>query len=194
MFAFVITGVIALVIERPFDVVWTGRSIFAVVWPGLLGSGLAYCLFRTTPVMGRHRTSLVAYLLPVVGIAAGRSCSMRSWMPVCSPGRRSSLRGVALVNNRFGQRRIFGRTPRGRPARRSPRLRAGAGAASPQGEMARSTAPRTTSPAAPIRATASRRPLDREAEGAPCRGDHDPRLPERSNAASGAEYANRMSR
>jgi len=71
-FAFVIVGVLALVLERPLDVAWNIDAVFSVTWLGLLGSGVAYLvLFRLLKRIGATRTSLVSYLLPVVGIAAG---------------------------------------------------------------------------------------------------------------------------
>jgi drug/metabolite transporter (DMT)-like permease len=48
------------------------NGILAVVWLGLLGSGMAYLLFyRLLGRWGPTRTTLVAYLLPVWGIALG---------------------------------------------------------------------------------------------------------------------------
>ncbi len=110
MFAFVITGAIALLIERPFEVVWTGRSIFAVLWLGLLGSGLAYlCFFRLLQSWGATRTTMVAYLLPIVGIVAGALVLNEVVDAGILVGTTLVIGGVALVNSRFGQRRIFGR-------------------------------------------------------------------------------------
>lgn len=111
-FAFVITGAIALLTERPFDVQWTGRSIFAIAWLGLLGSGLAYlCFFRLLQSWGATRTSMVAYLLPIVGIVAGALVLNEVVDAGVLVGTALVIGGVALVNSRFGQRRIFGRTP-----------------------------------------------------------------------------------
>ena len=110
LFAFVITGVIALLIERPFDVVWTGRSIFAVLWLGLLGSGLAYlCFFRLLQSWGATRTTMVAYLLPIVGIVAGALVLNEVVDAGILVGTALVIGGVALVNSRYGQRRLFGR-------------------------------------------------------------------------------------
>jgi len=110
LFAFVITGVIALLIERPFDVVWTGRSIFAVLWLGLLGSGLAYlCFFRLLQSWGATRTTMVAYLLPIVGIVAGALVLNEVVDAGVLIGTALVIGGVALVNSRYGHRRLFGR-------------------------------------------------------------------------------------
>ena len=47
-------------------------GLFAVAWLGVFGSGLAYlAFFRLIGAWGPTRTSLVAYLLPIWGIALG---------------------------------------------------------------------------------------------------------------------------
>ncbi len=109
-FAFVITSAIALLVERPFEVVWTGRAIFAVLWLGLLGSGLAYlCFFRLLQSWGATRTTMVAYLLPVVGIVAGALVLNEVVDAGILMGTALVIGGVALVNSRYGHRRLFGR-------------------------------------------------------------------------------------
>ena len=68
------TGALAFLTEHPLAVVPAPEAILAVVWLGLLGSGLAYlCYFRILQHWGATRTSMVAYLLPVVGIAPRRA-------------------------------------------------------------------------------------------------------------------------
>ena len=64
---------LALIVDRPWETVHPEPSaIIAVLWLGLLGSGLAYlCFFTILQRWGATRTSTVAYLLPVVGIVAG---------------------------------------------------------------------------------------------------------------------------
>jgi drug/metabolite transporter (DMT)-like permease len=111
-FAFVITAAIALVAEDPLGTAWTFDAAFAVVWLGLLGSGLAYLAnFRLLARIGATRTSLVAYLLPVVGIVSGALMFNEQVDVRVIGGTALILAGVALVNSRFGQRRLFGRTP-----------------------------------------------------------------------------------
>lgn len=111
-FAFVIVTVIAVLFEQPFAVEWTFDAIGAVVWLGILGSGVAYLVnFRLLSRIGATRTSLVAYLLPVVGIIAGAIVFQETVDARVILGTAFIIGGVALVNSRFGQRRIFGRTP-----------------------------------------------------------------------------------
>ena len=73
-FAMIIAGVGAFLFENPLGHLASipPEGWFAVVWLGLLGSGMAYLLFyRLLGDWGPTRTSLVAYLLPIWGIALG---------------------------------------------------------------------------------------------------------------------------
>ncbi len=108
-FALAISAVLALVIERPIGRVPVTRdSLFAVVWLGVLGSGFAYLLyFRILRDWGATRTSLVAYLLPVFGIALGVLLN-EPVTPNRILGTLLIVGGVALVNSRYGKRRLFG--------------------------------------------------------------------------------------
>ncbi len=109
-FAFVIVSVIALATEDPLAVRWTGSAVAAVVWLGILGSGLAYLvLFRLLARIGATSTSLVAYLLPIVGIGSGFLVFQEAVDGRVLFGSALVIAGVALVNSRYGQRRLFGR-------------------------------------------------------------------------------------
>ena len=112
-FAFPITTVLALVFEGPIGrVPVTPAALFAVVWLGILGSGIAYLIyFRLLRDWGATRISLVAYLLPVFGIALGTFIGE----PITANrilGTLLIIGGVALVNSRYGARPLFV----GRPA------------------------------------------------------------------------------
>jgi drug/metabolite transporter (DMT)-like permease len=120
-FALAITIVLALVLEQPIGrVPVTPQALFAVVWLGILGSGFAYlAYFRLLRDWGATRTSLVAYLLPVFGIALGALAGE----PITASrlvGTTLIIGGVALVNSRYGARPLFagraGRRPAGAPA------------------------------------------------------------------------------
>jgi drug/metabolite transporter (DMT)-like permease len=109
-FALVIVLVLAFVFEHPLSLPWTGSSVFAVVWLGLLGSGLAYlCFFWLLARWGSTRTSMVAYLLPVVGIVLGFVVLNETIDGRVLLGTALIVGGVGLVNSPFGQRRLFGR-------------------------------------------------------------------------------------
>jgi drug/metabolite transporter (DMT)-like permease len=132
-FAFVIVAAIALLTEpvatgglacadgKPCG--WTGSAIISVVWLGLLGSGFAYLAnFRLLSRIGATRTSLVAYLLPVVGIVSGALMFGEQVDLRLVAGTILVLAGVALVNSHRGERRLFGRAaPAARPAAGSTR-------------------------------------------------------------------------
>jgi drug/metabolite transporter (DMT)-like permease len=90
-YALVITTLLAFVFEQPLATVANASSLIAVVWLGLLGSGVAYLLyFRLLRNWGAGRTSLVAYQLPVWGIALG-------FIVLGEPLHASLLVGTALV-------------------------------------------------------------------------------------------------
>ena len=108
-FALIISAGLALVLEAPIGrVAVTRDALFAVVWLGVFGSGLAYlAYFRILKDWGATRTSLVAYLLPVFGIALGVFLNE----PVTANrilGTVLIIGGVALVNSRYGTQPIFG--------------------------------------------------------------------------------------
>ena len=109
-FAFAISAVLALVLERPFATVVRPDTVISVLWLGILGSGLAYlAFFRLLGRWGATRTSLVAYLLPVVGIVLGVLVLSEQMDARILLGTALVIGGVALVNSRFGQRRLFSR-------------------------------------------------------------------------------------
>jgi drug/metabolite transporter (DMT)-like permease len=99
-FAAAIVVVLALVIDRPFATVHpTPEAVIAMIWLGLLGSGVAYlCYFTILRAWGATRTSMVAYLLPVVGIAMGAVLG-EPVTAVRVVGAILIIAGIALVNS-----------------------------------------------------------------------------------------------
>lgn len=111
-FAAAITSVLALVLEQPWNARPDGQAIFAILWLGILGSGLAYLfVFRLFARWGATRTTLVAYLLPIVGITLGFIFLQEPVDARLIIGTGLVIAGVALVNGRWGRRRVFGSTP-----------------------------------------------------------------------------------
>jgi drug/metabolite transporter (DMT)-like permease len=109
-FGLLVTGALAFLTEHPLAVVPAPEAIFAVVWLGLLGSGLAYlCYFRILQHWGATRTSMVAYLLPVVGIALGALVLHEDVAVNTLIGTILVIGGIALVNSRYGTRPLFNR-------------------------------------------------------------------------------------
>jgi len=111
-FALLIVGLIALVVERPWEARPDAQAVFSVVWLGIFGSGLAYMgYFRLLGRWGATRTSLVAYLLPIVGIVLGFLVLQESIDSTLVLGTGLVIAGVAVVNARWGRRRLFASTP-----------------------------------------------------------------------------------
>jgi len=111
-FAFLVTGTLAVVFENPLAIDYQPSSILSIVWLGLLGSGLAYLVFfRLLAAWGSTRSSLVAYLLPVVGIVLGAVVLGETIAPEMIAGTALVVGGIAATNSRRGQRRLFGRSP-----------------------------------------------------------------------------------
>jgi drug/metabolite transporter (DMT)-like permease len=107
-FALVITGALAFATEHPLSVAWTPEALMAIVWLGLLGSGVAYlAYFRTLQRWGATRTSLVAYLLPIWGIGLGALVLSEPITPNMLVGAGLIIGGIALVNSRYGRRPLF---------------------------------------------------------------------------------------
>ncbi len=111
-FAMLIAGAIALATEHP----WTDspdlEAIVSILWLGVFGSGLAYLVnFRLLAAWGATRTTLVAYVIPVVGIVLGYIVLAEPIDGRLLVGTALVVGGVALVNSRFGRRRLFGRVP-----------------------------------------------------------------------------------
>jgi drug/metabolite transporter (DMT)-like permease len=104
-FGLVITSVLAFVFENPLGTTFTTASLFAVIWLGLLGSGLAYLVFfRLLRDWGATRTSMVAYLLPLYGIVLGAIILNEPIDGRLILGTALIIGGVALVNTRLGSR------------------------------------------------------------------------------------------
>ena len=111
-FAALVTSVISLAFEHP----WTARpdlsGVFAIAWLGILGSGFAYlAVFRLLSRWGATRTTLVAYVIPVVGIALGFGVLGEAIDARRVIGTALIIAGIALVNSRYGRRLIYGRPP-----------------------------------------------------------------------------------
>jgi drug/metabolite transporter (DMT)-like permease len=113
-FAFLVTGVAALLLEQPTAIALTPAALVAIVWLGLLGSGFAYPLFfGLLKRWGPTRTSMVAYTLPIWGIALGFLVLNEQIDTRMLAGTALIVAGIGLVNSRWGQRRIFGRDEAG---------------------------------------------------------------------------------
>ena len=109
-FALVMMSIPALLIERPWERGLAPEALFAVVWLGLLGSASAFLIFfRLLGHWGATRTSLVAYLLPIWGIALGALVLQEPIDARLILGTALVIGGIALVNMRPGSRPLWGR-------------------------------------------------------------------------------------
>lgn len=112
LFAFLIISVLAFVNERPLEVAWNTNAIIAVTWLGIFGSGFAYLAnFRLLSRIGATRTSILAYFLPIVGIVTGALMFGETIDLYVVIGTGMVIAGIALVNSKLGERRIYGRRP-----------------------------------------------------------------------------------
>jgi drug/metabolite transporter (DMT)-like permease len=111
VFAAAIIVPMALVIEHPIGNVQPAPSaVVAVVWLGILGSGFAYlCYFTILAHWGATRTSMVAYLLPVVGIALGAAVMHDPVTLNRIAGTALIIAGIALVNSGPTVKRLIDR-------------------------------------------------------------------------------------
>jgi drug/metabolite transporter (DMT)-like permease len=109
-FALVMTGVLALALEQPWERGIAPEALFAVLWLGLLGSGSAYLVFfRLLNHWGATRTSLVAYLLPIWGIVLGGLVRSEPIDARLLVGTALVIAGIALVNLKRSLRAPFRR-------------------------------------------------------------------------------------
>jgi drug/metabolite transporter (DMT)-like permease len=109
-FATAIMVPLALLVDDPFTRVHPAPVAFlAVAWLGILGSGFAYlCYFTIMANWGATRTSMVSYLLPVVGIAGG---GLVLGDPITGnrlAGTALVIAGIALVASGPAIRRLLG--------------------------------------------------------------------------------------
>ena len=109
-FAFLMVTLLAFIFEKPMEAPITLETGFAVLWIGLLGSGVAYLVFfRLLRAWGATRTSMVAYLLPIVGIALGALVLSEPIDAALLIGTALIIGGIFVVNSRFGARPLFSR-------------------------------------------------------------------------------------
>jgi drug/metabolite transporter (DMT)-like permease len=110
-FAAAVIVPLALVVDRPWSQVHPAPgALLAVLWLGVLGSGLAYLFFFTIlRYWGSMRTSMVSYLLPVVGIAAGALVLGEAVTANRIGGTALIVAGIAIVSSPSAVRRLVQR-------------------------------------------------------------------------------------
>ncbi len=99
--ALLLVAPLALLFDGPGHLLPSGDALFAVLWLGFLGSGLAFLIFfRLLGRWGATRTSLVAYVIPVVGLALGALVLHEHVDGRMILGTALIVGGIALVNLR----------------------------------------------------------------------------------------------
>lgn len=96
-----IVAVASLITEHPWTVPLRPEPILATLWLGALGSAVAYLIsFRLLQRWDATRSSLVTYLLPIVGVTLGAVVLGEQVDARIVLGTALIVGGVALVNLR----------------------------------------------------------------------------------------------
>jgi drug/metabolite transporter (DMT)-like permease len=104
-FGLLIVAPAALVVEGPIALPSQPEALFAVLWLGLVGSGLAFVTyFRLLATWGATRTSLVAYLMPVNGLLLGAAVLGEAIDARLVVGLALIISGIAVVQLRSGRK------------------------------------------------------------------------------------------
>jgi drug/metabolite transporter (DMT)-like permease len=91
--------------QRPLAFPQLPITWLALLWLGLLGSGLAYLIyFDLLPRIGPTRMSMVTYILPLVGVLLGIIFLGEHFYWGAIIGALLILSGISIVNLRPGQR------------------------------------------------------------------------------------------
>ena len=96
--AFILTGIMAVVLEAPFTSRLSDTGWMGIAWLGI-SSGLSYILFYfVLSKWGTTRTSLVTYLVPVIAVTLGAVVlsEVISWQSLI--GGLLVISGIAVIN------------------------------------------------------------------------------------------------
>ncbi len=116
VFAFAIVAALAIVFESPLHVPANPAVLLAPVWLGVVGSGIAFMLFfRLLREWGATRASMVAYLIPVFGLALGAAVLGERIDARLIAGTSLVVAGIGIVNARLPQLRPRRQPLAGRP-------------------------------------------------------------------------------
>ena len=122
-FALLIVGPLAFALDGPVGLPARLDALVAVVWLGLVGSGLAFVTyFKLLGRWGATRTSLVAYLMPVNGLVLGAAVLGETVDARLVAGLALVVSGIAIVQWQGGARGLARRVLRREAARQAPRI------------------------------------------------------------------------
>ncbi len=111
-FALVMAAILATLLDGGIRLPSQTDAIFAVIWLGLLGSGLAFLIFfRLLGRWGATRTSLVAYVMPAVGLVLGALVLHEAIDLRIVLGTALVIAGIGFVNLNWGSLRSRGVMP-----------------------------------------------------------------------------------
>lgn len=115
IWSLLVCGVLALIFEHPAGGILAlppdPAAWFAVTWLGALGSGIGYVLFfYLIRSWGATRTSLVTYVMPIVGITLGVVVLGEQLHVAEILGSALIVGGVVLTNSSLGRRVLYQRS------------------------------------------------------------------------------------
>jgi drug/metabolite transporter (DMT)-like permease len=101
-----------LLFETPLRLTMSGKSIFALLWLGLLGTCLAYLLyFYILQAWGATRATLVTYVVPMFGVALGALVLDEPVDWHLLAGFALIVAGIALVNRGPARASVAAKAP-----------------------------------------------------------------------------------
>jgi drug/metabolite transporter (DMT)-like permease len=107
-FALLLVAPVATVLDGPIALPSRPDALIAVIWLGLVGSGLAFLTyFRLLGRWGATRTSMVAYLMPVNGVILGALVLGEPIDARLVVGLALVISGIAVVQLRLGPARAI---------------------------------------------------------------------------------------
>jgi drug/metabolite transporter (DMT)-like permease len=116
-FALLIIAPLAMLVDGPIGLPSRPDALFAVIWLGLIGSGIAFLtFFRLLGRWGATRTSMVAYLMPVNGVILGALVLGEPVDARLVAGLALVISGIAVVQLRLRPAGVLRALRAGRPA------------------------------------------------------------------------------
>ena len=101
LFAGVVMGAVALLVERHLRVVFDARSVGALLYLAILGSAVTFTIYYWLLAnMPATRLALMSYLIPIVAVAVGARLFDEPLRPRLLAGSALVLTGVVIVNRR----------------------------------------------------------------------------------------------
>jgi len=101
LFAGVVMGAVALLVERGRPLVFDARSVGALLYLAILGSAVTFTIYYWLLAnMKATRLALMSYLIPIVAVAVGALLFDEPLRPRLLAGSALVLTGVVIVNRK----------------------------------------------------------------------------------------------